>query len=156
MKQEEILDMFYTNLNLGFDSNLVTINKVNGTKVYYNFLAKNYIYDATTNKVMEYNDNDFKGENMERIFTSKNGKETDIMHSHNYFKATAKQRNDLAFNKSVLGELSERDKLLMRGYGQRIVEEQQAFKYKNPNYQRKTIGNAKPTSATALRKQFFN
>ena len=75
---------------------------------------------------------------MSKIFKTKNGKETDIMHSYNYFTATAKERNDLAFNKSVLGELSERDKLLMRGYGQRIVEEQQAFKYKNQNYERKT------------------
>ena len=91
-----------------------------------------------------------------RIFKSKSGKETDIMHSHAYYKATAKQRNDLAFNKQVLGELSERDKLLMRGYGQRIIEEQNAFKYKNPNYQRKTTGTIKPTTTTALKKQFFN
>lgn len=93
---------------------------------------------------------------MNRIFTSKNGKETDIMHSHAYYKATAKQRNDLAFNKTMLGELSERDKLLMRGYGQRIVEEQQAFKYKNPDYERKTTSKWKPTPTKTLREQFFN
>jgi len=151
MKRQEVLDKFYGDMNLGFDSNLIHIDQIVGNKVYYNFLAKNYIYDASTKQIIEN-----KGEKMNRVFTSKNGKETDIMHSHAYFKATAKQRNDLAFNKSVLGELSERDKLLMRGYGQRIVEEQQAFKYKNPNYQRKTTGAFKPTSTTALRKQFFN
>ena len=151
--QQVLLDKFYKHVNLGFDSNLVTINKITNNEVHYNFLAKNYIYNADINKIVEQ---DNIGEKMERTFKSKNGKVTDIMHSHNYYKATAKQRNDLAFNKQVLGELSERDKLLMRGYGQRIIEEQNAFKYKNPNYKRKTAGMAKPTSATALRKQFFN
>ena len=89
-------------------------------------------------------------------FRTKNGKETDIFHSYPYYTATAKQRNDLAFNKSVLGELSERDKLLMRGYGQRIVEEQQAFKYNNPDYQRKTTGKWKPSTTKSLKDQFFN
>ena len=39
---------------------------------------------------------------------------------------------------------------------QRIVEEQQAFKYKNPNYERKTTSNWKPTPTKTLREQFFN
>ena len=91
-----------------------------------------------------------------KTFKTKKGKDTDIMHSYNYYKATAKQRNDLAFDKKVLDELSERDKLLMRGYGQRIIEETQAFKYNNPDYQRKTTGSVKRTTTSALRKQFFN
>lgn len=92
---------------------------------------------------------------MPQVFRSKNGKVTDIFHSYPYYKATAKKRNDLAFNKQALSELSERDKLLMRGYGQRIIEESQAFKYNNPDYVRKTSGSIRRTTLPSLRKQFF-
>lgn len=151
--KESVLDKFYDFMNMGFDSNMLTIDKVVGTKVYYNLCAKNYIYDSKTNEVIED-----EGESKimsGRILTTKRGNQTDIFHSYPYFKATAKQRSDLAFNKQALGELTERDKLLMRGYGQRIIEESQAFKYKNPDYVRKTTGNPKATSTRTLKNHFF-
>jgi DNA polymerase III delta subunit len=153
--KENVLDKFYSFMSLGFDSNQVTIDKIVDGKVYFNLFAENYIYDVKRNQVMKNQEGE---KNMTRLGASlktKNGKETDIFHSYPYYKATAKQRNDLAFNKQALGELTERDKLLMRGYGQRIVEETQAFKYNNPDYVRKTQGKPKPTTTTALRKQFF-
>lgn len=91
----------------------------------------------------------------EIIFRTKNGKVTDILHSYPYYKATAKQRNDLAFNKTLLKQMSKRDRDIMYGYGAKIIQDQNAFKYRNPNYQRKTTGTYKPTTAKALRDQFF-
>lgn len=150
MKQE-ILDKFYLDMNFGFDSNLIHIDKIIGSKVHYNFQGKNYVYDTSTkqNKII-------KGENMAYSFRTKNGKETDIFHSYPYYKATAKQRNDLAFNKELISKLSEKDQWLLRGLAEKIIRDNEAFKYRNPNYQRKTTGQVKPTSTTALRKQFFN
>ncbi len=74
---------------------------------------------------------------MARVFRTKKGKETDIMHSYDYYKASYGQRSAAAFDKKFLSDLSARDKYLMRGYAQAKVEEMQAFKYKNPNYTRK-------------------
>lgn len=72
-----------------------------------------------------------------RVFATKNGLVTDIMHSYPYYKMSYKERRDTAFNKEFLETLSERDKYLMRGYAQAKVEEVQAFKYRHPKYERK-------------------
>jgi len=93
---------------------------------------------------------------MSYTFRTKNGKETDIFHSYPYYTATAKQRNDLAFNKTVMSKLSERDKLLLRGLAEKIIRDNEAFKYRNPNYQRKTTGKWKPTTTAKLNDHFFN
>jgi len=93
---------------------------------------------------------------MDYTFKTKNGKETDVFHSYKYYKATAKQRNDLAFNKEIISKLSERDKLLLRGLAEKIVRDNEAFKYNNPEYQRKTTGKWKPTTTANLQKHFFN
>lgn len=150
MKQE-ILDKFYLDMNFGFDSNLIHIDKIAGNKVYYNFQCKNYVYDTSTKQNKE-----IKGENMAYQFRTKNGKETDIFHSYPYYKATAKQRNDLAFNKQILSKLSEKDQWLLRGLAEKIIRDNEAFKYRNPDYQRKTTGKWKPTPTKSLNDQFFN
>ena len=93
---------------------------------------------------------------MEYRFKTKNGKETDVFHSYQYYKATAKQRNDLAFNKEIISKLSEKDKLLLRGLAEKIVRDNEAFKYNNPDYQRKTTGKWKPSTTASLQKHFFN
>ena len=90
---------------------------------------------------------------MSKKLSTRNGKVTDIFHSYPYYTATAKQRRDLAFDKNVLSVLSERDKLLMRGYAQAKVEEVQAFRYKNPNYKRN--GRNPRTSTSSLKKHFY-
>lgn len=74
---------------------------------------------------------------MAKVFKSKNGKTTDIMHSHDYHKSTFQNRRKMAFDKKYLSNLSDRDKYLMRGYAQAKVEELQAFRYRNPVYKRK-------------------
>ena len=73
-----------------------------------------------------------------KVFKTKGGKATDIFHSMEHLSASAKTRRDRAFSSPYLEKLTARDKYLMRGYAQAIVEQQQAFKYKNPNYKRKT------------------
>ena len=83
---------------------------------------------------------------------TKRGKETDIFHSYPYYKAPAKMRNDMAFNKTFIDSLSQHDQLLVRGYAQRLVEEKQAFKYKNPNYKRKTTGKGAKYGTSAIAK----
>ena len=93
---------------------------------------------------------------MEYRFKTKNGKETDIFHSYPYYKATAKQRNDLAFNKEIISKLSDKDKWLLRGWAEKIVRDNEAFKYNNPDYVRKTSGAWKPTTTSNLKKHFFN
>ena len=93
---------------------------------------------------------------MSYTFRTKNGKETDIFHSYPYFKATAKQRNDLAFNKDIMSKLSEQDKWLLRGLAEKIVRDNEAFKYNNPDYQRKTTGKWKPSTTASLQRHFFN
>lgn len=75
---------------------------------------------------------------MARQFKTKNGTKTNVLNSYEYCKASAKRRAEMPFDKKFTNDLSQRDKALLRGYGQRIVEEQQAFKYHNPNYKRKT------------------
>lgn len=75
---------------------------------------------------------------MSRQFKTKNGKTTNIFNSYNYYKTPAKRKAELPFDKKFTSTLSQRDKDMLRGYGQRIVEEQQSFKYHNPNYRRKT------------------
>lgn len=75
---------------------------------------------------------------MARQFATKNGVKTNVLNSYDYYKATAKKRREGAFSKKFLSDLSPTDKALMRGYAQRIVEEQQAFKYHHPDYRRKT------------------
>lgn len=75
---------------------------------------------------------------MARRFATKNGVKTNVLNSYDFYKASYKKRQEGAFNKKLLSELSPTDKALMRGYAQRIVEEQQAFKYHHPNYRRKT------------------
>ncbi len=75
---------------------------------------------------------------MPRQFKTKKGTTTNIFNSYNYYRTRAKRRSELPFDKKFLGGLSQRDKDLLRGYGQRIVEEQQSFKYHNPDYRRKT------------------
>lgn len=73
-----------------------------------------------------------------RQFKTKSGKTTNILNSYEYYRSPYKKRSEKAFSKTYLGTLSERDKNLMRGYAQRIVEEQSAFRYKHPHYVRKT------------------
>ena len=72
-----------------------------------------------------------------KIFKTKNGKPTDILHSYNYYKAPYSSRRASAFDKDFLSKLSNRDKLLMRGYAQAKIEDMQAFTYRNPIYVRK-------------------
>lgn len=74
---------------------------------------------------------------MAKVFKSKKGKSTDILHSYDYYKSSFQNRRKMAFDKKYLSNLSDRDKYLMRGYAQAKVEEVQAFRYKNPNYVRK-------------------
>lgn len=75
---------------------------------------------------------------MPRQFTTKKGVKTNILNSYDFCKATFEKRRAGAFNKKLLSDLSPTDRALMRGYAQRIVEEQQAFKYNHPKYRRKT------------------
>lgn len=79
-------------------------------------------------------------------FYTKKGKQTDIYHSYGYAKAPYAMRQQMAFNKDFLGILSQRDKDLMRGYAQRVVEEQNAFRYNHPQYKRK--GGVRMQSST--------
>lgn len=74
---------------------------------------------------------------MARVFKTKNGLTTDILHSYDYYKAPYGSRKASAFDKDFLSKLSNRDKLLMRGYAQAKVEDMRAFIYRNPNYIRK-------------------
>lgn len=90
-----------------------------------------------------------------RKFYTKKGKETDIMHSYNYYSSPYAARRDAAFNKEFLSTLSQRDLDLMRGYAQAKVEEVSAFRYNNPNYKRKA-NVRKPLSASNLNKFFGN
>lgn len=73
----------------------------------------------------------------ERKFKTANGKDTDIYHSYGYACAPYQMRQQMAFNKEFRKGLSERDKYLMQGYAQRVVEEQNAFKFNNPDYKTK-------------------
>lgn len=93
---------------------------------------------------------------MNYVFKTKNGKPTDVFHSYPYFKATAKQRNDLAFNKQLLSKLSEKDKWLLRGLAEKIVRDNESFKYNNPDYVRKTNTKWKPSTTASLQRHFFN
>lgn len=86
-------------------------------------------------------------------FYTRNGKETDVLHSYGWYKGKASMRNAMAFDKVFLDSLSQRDRNLMRGYAQAKVEQAQAFRYNNPNYQRKTKGNgSKPNIAAHFQK----
>ena len=73
-----------------------------------------------------------------RQFVTKKGKPTNILNSYDYYKTSYRGRREKAFSPTYLVTLNERDKNLMRGYAQRIVEEQQAYRYHNPDYVRKT------------------
>lgn len=86
-----------------------------------------------------------------RKFYTAKGKETDIMHSYGYAKAPYQMRQQTAFNKDFLGELSQRDRLLLRGYAQRVKEEQNAFNYNHPAYKRK---NGKLMQGSTLKNHF--
>ena len=68
---------------------------------------------------------------MSRIFYDHKDRNCDILHSTYFNGLTFKERQALAFNKDELAKLNERDRLLMRGYAQNIVERQRAYKYKN-------------------------
>ena len=87
-----------------------------------------------------------------KVFKTKSGKETDIMHSYGYYKSPYRARREMAFNKTFLNSLSERDKNLMRGYAQAKIEEMQAFRFNNPDYQRR--GSGKRMSASEITKFF--
>lgn len=67
---------------------------------------------------------------MSRIFCDHKDKTCDILHSSFFNGMSYKERQDFAFNKEELAKLSQRDKDLMRGYAQNIVEKQKAYKYK--------------------------
>ncbi len=67
---------------------------------------------------------------MSRIFYDHRDKTCDILHSTFFNGMTFKERQDFAFNKEELAKISQRDKDLMRGYAQNIVEKQKAYKYK--------------------------
>lgn len=72
---------------------------------------------------------------------SKNGKTTDIFHSHDYTKLSHKQRTELAFEKDTgkhKSKMSKDNKLRLQGYAQAKSEQTKAYKYNHPNYKRKT------------------
>lgn len=87
-----------------------------------------------------------------KVFRTKRGKETDIMHSYGYYKSPYRVRQAMAFNKPFLNSLSERDRYLMRGYAQAKVEEMQVFRFNNPDYQRRK--GRKNIPASELTKYF--
>lgn len=91
---------------------------------------------------------------MSKSFKSKNGKTTDILHSHAYYKAPFRMRQEMAFNKEFRETLTERDKYLMMGYAQAKVEESRAYRYNHKKYVRK---NSSPKyTANDLKKHFYN
>lgn len=73
-----------------------------------------------------------------KTFKTKKGKPTNILNSYDFYKSRYSGRREMAFSKEFHENLSERDKNLMRGYAQRVVEEQKAFRHNNPTYVRKT------------------
>lgn len=68
---------------------------------------------------------------MSRLFYDHKDRNCDILHSTYFNGLSFQERQKLAFNKKELAKLSERDRLLMRGYAQNIVERQKAWAYKH-------------------------
>lgn len=68
---------------------------------------------------------------MARKYVTKNGKQTDVLHSTEYFNASYKERgrmlSDVAKKDS---DAAAKDKLLARGYLQARKEQAQAYKFK--------------------------
>ena len=75
---------------------------------------------------------------MSRLFYTFQDKPCNILHSSFFNSMSYAQRRDFAFNKTELKKLSSEDQLLMQGYAANIVERQKAYKYKHPDYKRKT------------------
>lgn len=71
---------------------------------------------------------------MSRLFYNHKGKECDILNSTYFNGLSYSERAKLAFNKEELAKMSDRDKLLLRGYAQNIAERQKAFMYNHPDY----------------------
>lgn len=50
LSEKEVLDKFYADLNFGFDSNKVRIDRIDNSLVFYNLDGYNYVYDTAQPK----------------------------------------------------------------------------------------------------------
>ena len=89
---------------------------------------------------------------MSRLFYNHKGKNCDILHSTYFNSLTFAQRQKLAFNKKELAKLNDRDKLLLRGYAQNIVERQKAWRYKHKGKSRASTSVSKRKTQNSTKK----
>jgi len=90
---------------------------------------------------------------MSRLFYNHKGKNCDILHSTYFNSLTFAERQKLAFNKKELAKLNDRDKLLLRGYAQNIVERQKAWHYKHKGKSRASTSVSKRKTQNSTKKK---
>ena len=89
---------------------------------------------------------------MSRLFYDHKDRNCDILHSTYFNNLSYAERTKLAFDSKELAKLNERDRLLMRGYAQKIVEGQKAYSYKHSRKSRSTSERRSVTKRIARRK----